>query len=484
MPYLANLTTKKSLVTVALVLTTLVLSDLLFAGVAVRAEEESAPTEEILPAAETLPVEESLPIVESSEESANSNPLELPDAQSDNLTVIENPDTPVIEEVAPIELPSAEEVLVIPASEPAAATESIFAPLGSQPTVPVCVPNIEAVYALPDNNQSINLNMESEELVGPRILAYWSMAADKNENNLYLGSDDDPAAGAQFLPSGQFEINKNIAVCAVVINGSGLDNLATVTAAINYPVNIALPTADSCGNSPREQLTLGALSSGQTEALLCQELKNNNNNLPIFGHGVNFDTLCAPGGKFAAGTAAVYCGETKLAYGDPAGDYQLKISALDNENRESPVLISDFKYLELTAYAVDFDNVSYGRVQPHTPKIIAGDLEWQTPFGPNPATVRNVGNTRIRLIVRQNDFGLGKTWDNWNVAYSARVGAASEFVAYAPDEATTLASVMELAETNSLDFGIEVFEFPSVMGNYAGQMTLTADKVEYLTCSQ
>lgn len=329
-------------------------------------------------------------------------------------------------------------------------------------------------------NEPISLDLESVPLTGPRVLALFAMDNNKDESGNYLGTDNDSAAGAQFLPSSQYQINKTVAVCALVMNSTGE---STVTASLSYPSTIATSTAPStCGQKLNPKLSLTALESSVGQELFCQKIKNSNNNLPTFYDAVSFDTLCAPESELMAGSAQVYCAEQNLAYNDPAGDYALAVSATDSAGRLSPALEGSFKYLELTAYAVDFDNISYGPVQPHTPKVIAGDTTWDMPLGPNPATVSNVGNTRLRLVVKQNDFGLGKTGTNWNVSYSAKIGD-SDFVTYSPDTPTTLAKTMELGETNSLTFSIYVFDFPTdTTASYAGEMFLTAEKSDFLPC--
>ncbi|NMB47872.1 hypothetical protein GYA13_00290 [Candidatus Kuenenbacteria bacterium] len=329
-------------------------------------------------------------------------------------------------------------------------------------------------------NEPISLDLESLPLVGPRVLALFAMDNNKDESGKYLGTDNDSALGAQFLPSSQYQVNKTVAVCALVMNSAGA---STVTASLSYPSTIATSTAPTaCGQKLNPELSLTALEPSAGQELFCQKIKNSNNNLPTFYDAMNFDTLCAPGSEFMAGSAQVYCAEQNLAYNDPAGDYALAISATDSAGRLSPALEGSFKYLELTAYAVDFDNISYGPVQPHTPKVIVGDTTWDTPLGPNPATVSNVGNTRLRLVVKQNDFGLGKTGPNWNVSYSAKIGD-SDFVSYSPDTPTALAKTMELGETNSLTFSIYVFDFPTdTTASYAGEMFLTAEKSDFLPC--
>lgn len=330
---------------------------------------------------------------------------------------------------------------------------------------------------------AINLAMQNGSTV-PRVLASWAMNTEKNEAGQYLGVDDNAEAGAQFLPSGQYQINKSITLCSLVSQGT----LPTksVSADLFYPENISFSNSTStrsgCGDPVGQTLTLPALDQSEGLELFCHQLKNNNYNLVTFEAGLDYNSLCGPNSLLATGQARLYCQDQEISYSSPAGSYKLKISAKDNLGAQSPVFENSFKYLELTAFAVDFDAINYGPVQLNTPKVIKGDDVWHTPLGNNPATVSNVGNTRLRLIVSQNDFGLGGAPGNWNVRYRARIGSVTDFTSYEPSSPTALAHIMGLSETNNLDFGIEVFRFPAETSDYSGQMTLSAEKADYLTC--
>jgi len=329
----------------------------------------------------------------------------------------------------------------------------------------------------------INLSMENGSTI-PRVLASWAMNTVKNEAGQYLGTDDSADTGAEFLPSGQYQVAKSVALCALVSDGTAPTK--SVEASLYYPDNIAMSTTTppvGCGQKVGESFSPTALDQAAGLELFCSQLKNNNNNLVTFDTGLSYDSLCGPDSLLHRSKAKVYCQEKDLAYRDPSGSYSLKISATDALGATSPLLENNFKYLELTAFAVDFDAINYGPVQLNTPKIIKGDDTWDLPISNNPATVSNVGNTRLRLIVRQNDFGLGGSTGHWNVGYSARIGETSAFVDYSPETPTPLAKVLDLAETNNLDFGIQVFHFPiDTSDDYAGQMTLSAEKVDHLTC--
>ncbi len=335
----------------------------------------------------------------------------------------------------------------------------------------------------------VSLTMENAAAL-PRILASWAMHITKNETNQFVGTDDNLDAGAQFLPSGQYQVNKSIAVCA--ISADGASPVANVFARLFYPTDVAVSSATStattspalgCGAAFEKELRLEPLSHTDGLELVCNQLKNNNNNLPGFNTAVDYDALCGDTGLLNTYQAQVFCQAQDLTQNDPSGLYQTKVYAADTTGAFSLFFDNTFKYLELTAFAVDFDAINYGPVQLNIAKIVYGNLDWETPLGANPATLTNVGNTRLRLVVKQNDFGLGGSANNWNVNYQARLGLAAPFITYQPETAITLNEIVDLGTTHALDFGIQVFKFPSeTSAAYAGQMTLLAEKVDHLAC--
>jgi hypothetical protein len=142
---------------------------------------------------------------------------------------------------------------------------------------------------------------------------------------------------------------------------------------------------------------------------------------------------------------------------------------------------SNLQYLELTTFDSDFTSVQYGAVDLNELKIVAGDMIFGDGTAPS---IRNTGNTRLRIRILQNDFNLGKTGEEWNVEYQAKLGAGNEYVKYWPEQMLILNNPLNLAQLINIDFGVLVKRYPAV-GNgeaYAGKMTLSADKAPQLIC--
>lgn len=339
------------------------------------------------------------------------------------------------------------------------------------------------------NTANINVGFVRNDSASgnPVVKAEWEMNAAKNDNGKYSGFDDSSTAGAQFLPSGKFEVDKTVVVCAIVTDPDGVADINGVYADIFYPTDIALGSnhpdnRQGCGQQHGNEFRLNKLSKEDGINLVCNGLQENNYNLPVWNSGYDYAEVCSEDGELWKDTAFVYCGEHNLSYEDPAGSYRTLIVAQDKYGQDG-YLENNFKYMQLTAFEVDFDHVFYGDVKLNTPKIVSGDLTFS--IGDLRPTVRNVGNTRLQLKIYQDDMDLGRTDNDWNVRWEARVGSQASFRAYWPEAWADLLKELDLSETNELDFSIKVSKFPPTHEdlNYSGQMIIGGKWIEPLSCT-
>ena len=304
-------------------------------------------------------------------------------------------------------------------------------------------------------------------------------------------TDASTADGAQIMPSGLYQVNKAISICAVVTDPDGLADVTNVYADVFYPVGVELGESHEaledqsglgCGELMQED-SLTKLSEADGIDLFCNLVKNNNNNLPTFNSGYDYAEICGDTGELQKGTAAVYCGTKDLSYEDPSGDYEVWAVGQDKNGLQGK-LVNHFTYQSLTAFETDFNSISYGSVRLNTHKIISGDKTWAPADPNNKASVRNIGNTRLKMKVWQNDMGLGKTDGNWNVEYDARVGSAASYANYWPEVTTTLNDPLDLSELDEIDFSIDIYKFPPTHtgDSYTGTMTLSAGSTAHLSC--
>ncbi|MEK7653401.1 MAG: hypothetical protein AAB358_02905 [Patescibacteria group bacterium] len=339
--------------------------------------------------------------------------------------------------------------------------------------------------ALADVNVNTGLTADTSGGANPIVKAKWEANVDRYTDTL-------PDAGAQLMPSGQYQVNKTISICAVVTDPDGLDDIINVYADVFYPDNIdlgpshvALPdqSGDGCGEFMQED-SLARLSKSVGIELFCNKVRNSNNNLPTFNSGYNYDEICGEEGELQKDTAAVYCGQKDISYEDPSGNYVVWAIGQDQVGLQG-ILRNFFTYLPLTAFETDFTQVTYGNVRLNTHKIISGDLTWNA-LNQGGATVRNVGNTRLTMQVWQDDMGLGRTDGLWNVTYDARVGSYSTYAKYDPETTTPLDDDLDLSELDEMDFSIDISKFPPThpSDSYTGAMTLSAVYAPHLTCTE
>lgn len=367
----------------------------------------------------------------------------------------------------------------------------------------------------------------------PIVKVKWEMLKDTN------GEDDRPQAGAQFDPPGQWGDIMEYTVCAIVTDPNGADDIYGVYADIFYPdpdnnaqngrrmhkysynygtgEYTQLEDPDNptggCGAFIEEN-TLQKLSKDEGYDLFCNHIRDSNNNLPVFASGYDYDEICADDGELMKEEAYVYCSDKYLIWEDPAGLYKVDVFALDNAGNRSNDLTNHFEYLPFTAFQRDFDKINYGEVLLNVHKKLSGDKEFKTGCESLTSetdcnaesscywydnacyakpTVRNVGNTRLYVRIAQDDMGLGKSSDQWNVKYDARVGnAESDWRNYwpaigkdagTPTAYTTLYEILDLSEIEEMDFSVIIYKWPNANASYTGEMWLDASKAPWESCT-
>lgn len=316
----------------------------------------------------------------------------------------------------------------------------------------------------------------------PVVRAQWEINVAKDAASRYLGTDDDPAANPQFLPTGQIGVNKTIAVCAVVSDPDGKTDIDRVSARISYPAGVKV---DASCTPTQSEVNLSPLTVADGMTLFCTQLRNNNPGLPAFNSAIasTYDSICnASTGDLYTTKALVYCGETNLAWADPAGAYTATVATRDKRTLSGTPFSNLFSYQALTAFETDFSKVNYGVVKPEVEKIVSGDGVWDTLDQGQP-TIRNVGNTRVDLRAQQTDMGLGMTGDIWNVRFGSRLGQAASWTNYDPQTDTLLHDPLELAAKDSVDFSVTIKKPALPLYSYAGTMTLSGQRAQDLTCT-
>jgi len=99
--------------------------------------------------------------------------------------------------------------------------------------------------------------------------------------------------------------------------------------------------------------------------------------------------------EMSQGEAWLWSGAYEMSYHQPAGDYRVDAFAID----AGPVsvdshLLNYFEYVAVTAAQFDFTSINYGNIT--SDGVVSGD----TYFGTGGPTMRNIGNTWLKLQVQ------------------------------------------------------------------------------------
>ena len=335
-------------------------------------------------------------------------------------------------------------------------------------------------------------------------------------------------SGAQFRPTGVWETEREYQTCAIVTHDAGASAIDRVFSNTYYPKGIAfhahpdhpdqdlggqamgnpVPTTpdlvtypteqvspgpdvgfEGCGMEVQDQSELFKLSKDEGIELFCNYIMDHNTNLPTFYGEHAYDSICGPDGQLEKETSAVYCSDEHLIWEDPAGEYEVHVTAQDTAgNNSAGEYRNYFEYLPMTALEADFESVDYGTVLLNTHKITSGSLTWND----GRPSVRNVGNTRLYVGVEQDDMGLGTTGGEWNVRFDARVGNnIDDWRYYYPthrkgetplDQFQLVEDILDLSEIEEMEFGVMISEFPEDDEDWGGMMYLRSSPAPFRQC--
>jgi hypothetical protein len=279
----------------------------------------------------------------------------------------------------------------------------------------------------------------------------------------------------QILPPGRYQQTVPIFLWAIITDPQGTDTVAKAYADVFHPV-----TPPECG-SFKYQVPLYKVDKETVGIPAFEEAWANG--LVTLGPGITYEDIMH---QLSQCLCDVWMGQEVLDYHQPAGEYRVEVYARDVKDNWSDLLINHFLYVPTTACEFDFDQVYYGSVDICYNKWIGGDMIFDESMVSMFPTVRNIGNTNLRVTVWQDDMGLGETsGEGWNVEFDARLGATGMDVQYFPfpDPAVILPDILPLCNTQKLDFSIHVIKGMSNTP-YSGNMTLGCVGAEWIgSCS-
>lgn len=292
------------------------------------------------------------------------------------------------------------------------------------------------------------VNIQSGGGTPPIVEAKWE------QQNIAALEDGDPmhaVAGFQILPPCTFGGKKLIEYYAVVYDEEDNGNVKLAFADVFHPdgtfkyqVNYAKISLQSQGISKYTAAVAAGLvktGTGKTTASVLNDLEK--------------------------GTAAVWRGEAYIDYCQMDGSYTVIVKAIDQNDNYSNELVNTFLYVPVACGEFDFTGFDYGNVSISRNVWRAGDTVFGTSAAP---TVRNIGNTKIRIKINQTDMGFGQDVTGaWMVQFDARLGNTGGEPVYDPFTEITLPDVLDRSHLDELDFSIHVLKGT---GSHSGDMTL------------
>jgi len=294
----------------------------------------------------------------------------------------------------------------------------------------------------------------------PVVMAKWE--TEPGDSSLESGDTLHATPGSQFMPPGTFNGEKLLNYYAVVMDAENNGNVQMTYADVYHP-----------DGTFKYQIHFVKLSKAD--------------GIAAFTAATPIGLLkIAPGTQDAASvlnelnkeTAAVWRGEAMIHYCQMDGNYAVGVRTIDMNQNPSLWLNNTFYYVPVSAAEYDFIAVNYGSVSMGAPAVWrAGDVFFVN--GDGKPTVRNVGNTRLRLKINQTDMGFGQdVTGTWNVKFDARLGHTSAEPLYDPFTDHTLLDVLDRSHTDELDFSIHVIKG---FDQRSGAMTLSVMNADTAT---
>jgi hypothetical protein len=329
-----------------------------------------------------------------------------------------------------------------------------------------------ALPALADS-VSTGVTVTSGSGTAPVVKALWA----HDGGNDVTSETADPShatPGVQILPTQGYQASHDITFAAIVTDANGVSNLTHVFADIYNPdgsLKFEVELTRHMTDDASVTLFDAAYNAGMVT--VNSTAVDPGNGQPINKADIDEELNQSLAKKFWGTYHFDNCQLT--------GTYGITINAFNTQTLVGS-FSGSFLWAPLTAAEFDFNAVNYGNVTMNVHKQIGGNWIMESPVAtapnPNPATIRNIGNTYLRMTVKEDDMGLGTTVGSanlWNVIYDFRLGDGdiapsntNGYVNYVPavvkgGNLTGAASVsslqiLNLCAVSKVDFSIDVIK--------------------------
>ncbi|WOF15928.1 hypothetical protein F1737_04055 [Methanoplanus sp. FWC-SCC4] len=289
--------------------------------------------------------------------------------------------------------------------------------------------------------------------------------------------------GSQFLPNTVFEGTTTIKYYAVLFDEQDGGNVKIVSAYVYHPDLYGMEEGD--WEPFKYQVRLSKVGHGPDEIAMVEdavmaglvEFGYTNDGSEVVWNG---DDKTSVKLLLEKGTADLWEGEAIIHYCQPAGEYEVVMKAMDQNDVAANDLVNVFDYLPVDMAEFDFASVDYGSTTVCTNKWATGNTIFLDEDGY--PTVRNVGNIPLNVvIVRQDDMGFGYDNEgNWDVTFDARLGndGVGQVITYDPVKITdpgqnaVLPNILWMCHSEELDFSIHILKGWYTDDPHIGTMTL------------
>jgi hypothetical protein len=337
----------------------------------------------------------------------------------------------------------------------------------------------------------------------PVVKAMWEH--DAGPASAVASESGDPShltLGVQIAPNIGFQATKQITFAAIVTDERGVDNITHVYAdvyeldntTLKFEVELTRHGTDDFMKSLFDQAAAAGPTGANTPNGTIVGMTSINTNAVDPSYNVPI-TKADIDTELDQQLAAKYWGTWQFDNCQLAGRYRVVIHAFNVQAK-----VGSFEgwidWSAVTAAAFDFTTMNYGNATLGVHKQIGGDRV----FGGNLRTIENVGNTYLKMTVKQDDMGLGSTMINgvstWNVHYDFRLGdgdipaaANPAFVNYDPAVAkggnlagassVSSLQILKLCAVEKVDFSIQVDKDLTAGTPKTGTMIIGAAKSAY-----
>jgi hypothetical protein len=315
----------------------------------------------------------------------------------------------------------------------------------------------------------------------PLVKALWAHDAGSDVTS-ETGDPTHGTQGVQILPTQGYQATHDITFAAIVTDANGVANLTHVYADIYNP-----------DGSLKFEVELTRHITDDFSVTLFDAAYNDN--MVTLNNGF---TKAEIDDELNQQLAAKYWGTYHFDNCQLTGTYGITISAFNTQTIVG-TFSGSFEWMPLTAAEFDFNAVNYGNVTMGVHKQIGGNWIFDSVGAapsPSPATIRNIGNTYLRLTVKEDDMGLGTTVGSanlWNVIYDFRLGdgdiapgTTTGYTNYVPavikggnlagSASVSSLQILNLCATVKVDFSITVLKDITPGTPKSGNMIIGAAK--------